>query len=586
MPTGPKPSPQHPRRLRLLGELSRGHIIQISLAVLLSLAATAATLAVPLLVRELIDALARRESILQWLAIMVPLALAGALAASVSGYLLAKTGEQFILRLRGKVMEHTLRMPLQAVRAAGAGNLVARITSDAALLRSVIDVGVVQLPVAVVTALATLVLMALLDWMLVLLTLAVFAVAGSVIWLLLRRVRKGFEGIQIATGALAQRFTTVLSSLVTVKAHRAEKPTSASLTRDAEHITDGMISAARLQSVVIPVMSLGQEVALACIVIAGGVRISHGDLSLSDFIAFLLYLLQLVTPITIMVMGLGRLQTGLAAKGRFEDLLSAPVETAGEPVAPRPDAGSDAVVFDRVSFGYDGEPVLREVSLRIPRRGLTAVVGHSGAGKSTLLTLIERFEDASSGSITVLGQDVRDWSLDALRSRIGYVDQSFTLLEGTVRENLLLGRTDSGTDDAALMSALADVGMADVVRALPSGLDTVIGREVDVSGGQRQRIALARALLQSSDVILLDEPTSQLDSLNEMRLRDVIDTLARDRSVLVVAHRLSTVMHADHVVVLADGTVAETGTHAELMANSSHYRDLVEGQHWAHATAV
>ncbi|UFQ16864.1 MULTISPECIES: ABC transporter ATP-binding protein [Streptomyces] len=586
MPTGPKPSPQHPRRLRLLGELSRGHILQISLAVLLSLVATAATLAVPLLVRELIDALARRESILRWLAVMVPLALTGALAASFSGYLLAKTGEQFILRLRGRVMEHTLRMPLKAVRAAGAGNLVARITSDAALLRSVIDVGVVQLPVAVVTALATLVFMALLDWMLVLLTLAVFAVAGSAIWLLLRRVRQGFEGIQTATGALAQRFTTVLSSLVTVKAHRAETSTSASLTRDAEHITDGMISAARLQSVVIPVMSLGQEVALACIVIAGGARISHGDLSLSDFIAFLLYLLQLVTPITIMVMGLGRLQTGLAAKARFEDLLSTPVEAAGEPGAARPDAGGDAVVFDRVSFGYDGEPVLREVSLRVPRRGLTAVVGHSGAGKSTLLTLIERFEDASSGSITVLGQDVRDWPLDALRSRIGYVDQSFTLLEGTVRENLLLGHRDSNTDDAALMSALAEVGMADVVRALPNSLDTVIGREVDVSGGQRQRIALARALLQSSDLVLLDEPTSQLDSLNEMRLRDVIDTLARDRSVLVVAHRLSTVMHADHVIVLKDGTVAETGTHSELMANSSHYRDLVEGQHWAQATAV
>lgn len=269
--------------------------------------------------------------------------------------------------------------------------------------------------------------------------------------------QEGFEGIQTATGALAQRFTTVLSSPVTVKAHRAEKPTSASLTRDAEHITDGMLSAARLQSVVIPVMSLGQEVAFACIMVAGGVRISHGDLSLADFIAFLLYLLQLVTPITIMVMGLGRLQTGLAAKGRFEDLLGTPVETPGELDAPRSAAGSDAVVFDRVSFGYDGEPVLREISLRVPRRGLTAVVGHSGAGKSTLLTLIERFEDASSGSVTVLGQDVRDWSLDALCSQIGYVDQSFTLLEGTIRENLLLGRTDTGTDDSALMATLADV---------------------------------------------------------------------------------------------------------------------------------
>lgn len=594
--TGPTSSSRAPRQVRVFSDLLRDNLAQVLLALLLSLIATASTLAIPLLVRDLIEILGKRGSIVETLAWMVPLALGGALASSFSGYLLARTGERFILRLRSRVMEHTLRMPLQSVRAAGAGNLVARITSDAMLLRSVIDVGVVQVPVAIVTAVATIVMMALLDWVLVLLTFTAFALAGCAIWYVLRRVRKGYESIQIATGALAQRFTTSLTALLTVKAYRAERRTTDSLTEDAGAITQEMLNASKLQSVVLPVMSLGQEVALAAIVIVGSARITDGALALPDFIAFLLFLLQLISPVTVMVMGFGRLQTGLAAKGRFEELLAVPTEPAEEatavpeaaavPADAKDTTGADAVRFERVSFAYDGQPVLRDVTFRVPRHGLTAVVGHSGAGKSTLFTLIERFMDSSDGTLRVLGRDVREWPLQQLRSRLGYVDQAFTLLEGTIRENLLLGSEadpegSSTGEDEWLMDVLESVGLTETVRSLPDGLDTVLGREVDLSGGQRQRIALARALLSPADILLLDEPTSQLDALNELRLRDVVDTLARDRSVLVVAHRMSTVMHADHVVVLKEGTVAATGTHAELLATNTHYRDMVESQQWS-----
>ena len=591
MGTGPATAsaPRHPK---ILSDLLRDNLAQILFALVLSLIATASTLAIPLLVRELIETLAQHGSIREVLLWMVPLALGGALASSLSGYLLARAGERFILRLRSRVMEHTLRMPLQAVRAAGAGNLVARITSDAMLLRSVVDAGAVQVPVAVLTALATIVLTALIDWVLVLLTFTAFALAGCAIWYVLRRVRKGYEAIQIATGGLAQRFTTALASLLTVKAYRAERRTAESLTEDAAEITTTMLHASRLQSVVLPVMSLGQEVALAGIVIAGSARITSGTLALPDFIAFLLYLLQLVSPVTVLVMGIGRLQTGLAAKGRFEELLASPVEPTGEPaqqvdpVAEVGETGSDAIRFDKVSFAYDGISVLKDVNFRVPRHGLTAVVGHSGAGKSTLLGLIEGFMSGSDGTLSVLGREVARWPLPKLRSHLGYVDQAFTLLEGTIRENLLLGIEHDGEgrttgEDEWLMNSLESVGLAETVRALPDGLDTVLGRDTDLSGGQRQRIALARALLSPADIILLDEPTSQLDALNELRLRDVIDTLARDRAVLVVAHRMSTVMHADHVVVLKEGSVAATGTHAELIKTDAHYRDLVESQQWA-----
>ncbi|MDF3148901.1 MULTISPECIES: ABC transporter ATP-binding protein [unclassified Streptomyces] len=579
------PGPTH--RLRIVPELVRGNLPQVLLSVLLALAATAATLGVPLLVKELIEAVAQREGVAHRVAFMAALAVGSALASAASAYLLARLGERFVLRLRARVMEHTLRLPLQVVKAQGPGNLVARITSDAMLLRSVIDVGVVQLPVAVVTALVTIGVMAYLDWVLVLLTLGAFVIAGAVIWLLLRRVRQGYESIQIATGGLAQRFTTTLTNLTTIKAYRAERHTTEALTEDAAQITGRMLAAARLQSAVIPVMSLGQEIALAGIVIVGGVRITQGDLTLADFVAFLLYLLQLVTPITVVVTGLSRLQTGLAAKGRFEELLAIPVEPDFAARVPEPVDDGNAVAFEDVSFSYDGpvdlagRRVLNEVTFRAPRRGLTALVGHSGAGKSTALALIERFVSPTSGRVTVLGHDAAAWPLDELRRRVAYVDQTFTLVEGSVRENLLLGAgADHPVADETLWAAVDAVGLTADIAALPHGLDTTLGREVDVSGGQRQRIALARALLSDAEVILLDEPTSQLDGINELRLRDLVDTLARDRAVLVVAHRLSTVQHADHVVVMDGGRVAATGSHPDLMDRSSHYRDLVRSQQW------
>ncbi|WP_053914454.1 ABC transporter transmembrane domain-containing protein [Streptomyces sp. SCSIO 75703] len=352
----------------------------IVLAPVLSLAATAATLAIPLLVGELIEVLARHGSVTGVLLWMVPLALGGAVASSLSGYLLARTGERFILRLRSRVMEHSPRVPLRTVRAAGPGNLVARITSDAMLLRSVVDVGVVQVPVAVVTALGTIVLMGLLDPVLVSLAFAAFALAGCAIWFVLRRVRKSYESIQIAAGGLAQRFTTSLASLLTVQAYRAERRTADSLTREAGVSTSKRLRASRLQSVALPLMSLGQEVALAALVMAGSARITSGSLSLPDFIAFILYPLQMVSPVTIVVMGFGRLQTGLAGKGRFEELLAAPTEPAEDEArdaGPRETGAADTADkrghrargrFDGVSFAYDGQPVLR-TSASAPRAG-------------------------------------------------------------------------------------------------------------------------------------------------------------------------------------------------------------------------
>ncbi|MFE5025845.1 ABC transporter ATP-binding protein [Streptomyces sp. NPDC056656] len=567
--------------LRLGADLISGARLPLAVAALLALISAAATLVVPLMVRDLVEALSGTGGIVRPVTLMTAVALAGALAATVSGYLLARVGEKMILRLRSRVMEHTMRLPLREVRTQGPGNLVARVTSDAMMLRSVIDVGAIQLPLSVITVIATLIVMSVLDWVLVLITVGSFALAGAVIGLVIVRVRRSINAQQNALGELAQRFTATLASLTTIKAYRAEARTTQGLAQDASDLTDSTLHSARLQSLIGPVMGLGQQIALVSIILGGGARMASGDLTMPDFIAFLLFLLQLVAPVAVVASSISQLQAGLAARSRFDDLLSLPQEAAGTAtISPVPVQGAPGVEFADVAFAHDGEPILKDLTFSAPRRGLTALVGHSGAGKSTVLTLVERFMHPDQGTIRVLGHDVDGWPLDDLRRRVAYVDQTFTLLEGTVRDNLLLG-SDTLLGDDALLDALDAVALRDEILRLPNGLDTVLGRATDLSGGQRQRLALARALLTDADVVLLDEPTSQLDSINEQRLRDLVTRLAQDRAVVVVAHRLSTVQHADHVLVMESGRALDAGTHPELLARCPQYQDLVRNQQWS-----
>ncbi|MFH8381226.1 ABC transporter ATP-binding protein [Kitasatospora sp. NPDC018058] len=567
-------------RLRIRVELLRGNRLQLVAAMALALGSAAASLAVPILVQRAVADFGAHRSWIWPITWMVGLAMAGALASAAAGYLLGRMGEALILRLRDQATRHTLRLPLSVVRAEGHGNLVARITSDAVVLRSIVDVGVVQLPLAALTTIATLAVMAWLDWVLTLVTIASFAAAGAAIAAVVLRVRRNVIEQQSALGELAQYLTVLLSSLMTIKAYQAEETAAERHLDRAKDLMATSLTGVRLQSLISPVLGLGQQVALVSVIIGGGARIADGALSVPAFAAFLLFLLQLVSPVTMLATGISRLQAGLAAKSRFETLLAMETETDGPAparTAPTPAAAAPSVEFVGVSFAHDGVPVLENLSFTAARRGLTALVGPSGAGKSTTLSLIERFLQPDAGAIRVLGHDASTWPVSALRSRIAFVDQAFTLLEGTVRENLLIGHSDLVPDDR-IFAALESVGLEEDIRRLPSGLDTVIGRVNDLSGGQRQRLALARALLSDAELVILDEPTSQLDSINEKRLREIVEDLARSRAVIVVAHRLSTIRNSGQVILIDRGRSVDSGTHDELMERCPAYRDLVESQ--------
>jgi len=588
------------RILRALFGGKAGHVVAIGALAALS---TAGTLALPLVVARLLEAVQHRHDVTGAALLMVLVGLGAAVAGTLAAYLLARLTERLVYRLRVATIRTSLALRLAEARREGGGNLATRLSGDVVRLKNAIDIGPIQIPTALVTLAGTLVIMGLIDWVLLLITLGGFLAALWIVALVILGLRRRYQAVQEGLGELATRFVFAVDALLIIKAYRAEEQVARELTGRARNLARLGLQTARLESLMAPAVTLGQQIALLAVLVGGGTRLLAGELALADFVAFLLYLLQLTAPLLMLASGVADIQAGVTARERFNRLFALPTDAdapartadghgagygAAAPANPAPGAAPDgwpggpavpAVRFERVGYSYipGDEPALREVDLTVPARGLTALVGPSGAGKTTVLGLIERFMTPDSGRVLVFGRDTTELTPAELRARIAYVDQSFTLLRDTVRANLTLGQ-DRPVPDEVLLHALAKVGLDEQVLRLPDGLDTVIGGANDLSGGQRQRLALARAILADAPLVLLDEPTSQLDSGNELRLREIVDDLARDRAVLVVAHRLSTVQHADRVIVLDRGRVLAVGTHEELLAGCDAYAELVSGQ--------
>ncbi|WP_236718198.1 ABC transporter ATP-binding protein [Actinoplanes sp. TFC3] len=333
---------------------------------------------------------------------------------------------------------------------------------------------------------------------------------------------------------------------------------------------------ARLEAVVGPAAVTATQGAFLLVLGVGGARVAAGAIGVGDLVAFILFLFFLIMPLGQALNAYTRLQTGLGALQRIQEILALPAESAADVAGAQ--ICDSAVVFDAVTFAYPtGEPVLRGVTFTVPSGSRVALVGPSGAGKSTTLALIERFYDVTAGAIRVGGADVRDLPRDALRRRLGYVEQEAPVLAGTLRDNLLLTAPDA--DDATLLDALEEVNLGALATRTADGLDVQVGEGgVLLSGGERQRLAIARTLLAGTPILLLDEPTSNLDARNEAALRDAIATASLRRTVIVVAHRLSTVVDSDLIVVLEAGQVAATGTHQQLLDTSPLYRELATHQ--------
>lgn len=425
----------------------------------------------------------------------------------------------------------------------------------------------------------SLVFMAVLDPLMLAVTVAAVAVAAGLLWWFSPKVQEASAAVQEAVGDLAVEAGRALRPLRTIKATRAEDRVAERIEARATEAYSRSVRLAFLESLITPGTLMAMQGAYIVILAVGGARVASGELAVADFVAFLLYLFALTEPLFFTFDGVVELQKGLGAARRINDVATRRLEPApAEGAPPSAERRPAEVRFERVSFAYsEGRPVLCDLTLDVAPGSLTALVGASGAGKTTLLALLEGFYRPDAGRILLNEVDIQGMPPDALRAQSGYVEQDAPVLDGTVRENILLGRP--AASEADLARAIGEAGCEAVLNALPDGLDTEVGEAgVLLSGGQRQRIAIARALVPNPPLLLLDEPTSQLDALSEADLRATLEHLRGQRTIIVVAHRLATVLAADRIVVLKDGTVEATGTHQQLLEHDPTYQSYVKAQ--------
>ncbi|WP_177241075.1 ABC transporter ATP-binding protein [Nonomuraea wenchangensis] len=559
---------------------------------LLGLIGSVAGLAMPLLAKYVVDAFGAGGSMAGPLLGLTVAVLIGAVVSASGSYLMERTGEGIVLGARRRLVDRMLRLKVADVDRLKPGDLLSRVTGDTTLLRAVLTNGIVESVGAAFMLVGAIVMMATMDAVLLLVTLGVIVVVGGIVAMIMPRIQRAQAQAQEAVGEMGSVLDRALQAYRTVKASGAEEREIAVVGEAAARARDRGLQVAVWTSLAGVSTWVSLQIAFLAVLAVGGARVSSGALEVSSLIAFLLYLFYLVAPIGQLVQGGVQLQQGLAAMQRIKEIEALPAEPAepAEPSEPAEPAAEPAertgdggvpvgVTFQDVVFRYgEDRPLVHDgVTFEVPPGGLTALVGPSGAGKSTVFGLIERFYEHQGGTITVGGRDIRDWPLGELRAALGYVEQDAPVLAGTLRENLLFAARDVTEDE--LNRAIARTRLDDLVSRLPEGLETPVGhRGVLLSGGERQRVAIARALLRRPRLLLLDEATSQLDAVNELRLREVIAEVARETTVLVIAHRLSTVTGADRIVVMEAGGVRAVGTHAELVGEDDLYRELAATQ--------
>lgn len=569
--------------LRLLRYLRR-YRLRYAGGGLCLLATASLAMAVPYLLKRAVEAIEQGQPFSRigtFAGTIIAVAAVQAVVRTLSRALIFNVGRDVEYDLRNDLFAHLLRLPASYYQSQHTGDLMSRLVNDVTAVRLLLGPGVLNFLNTPIYFLYALSIMLALDPALTAVSLAPFPLlllgAKKVTRRLMEQMLRVQEGLADMSSMVQER----VSGIHVVKAYVAEEPSAAAFVKLNDVFRTHSMDLARLRGRLLPLMKLTSGMGTLLVLTYGGMRVAHGALGLGNLVAFLGYLHLLAWPTMALGWMLSIVQRGRAAMRRLDQIFAVEPEIADAPDAIELPVVRGEVEFHNVEFTYpsqtDGAQAVRNVSLRVGPGEKLAIVGRTGAGKTTLVQLLPRLFDATGGTILIDGHDIRTLSLRSLRRAIGFVPQDPFLFSTTIRQNVAFGLEEA--EEEQVRAAVRAAGLEPEVKALPAGYETLVGeRGITLSGGQKQRLALARAIAVAPPILVLDDALSSVDTRTE---RDILRSLAsvtKDRTCMIIAHRISTVRDADTIAVVDDGRVIELGNHESLLARDGLYAELFRRQ--------